>query len=465
MLLATVKLRLNCVSGNVCVVQIGNDHRERQAYRLIFTKSELESMRRHPALIIQLALDPPLVEDGETFRWRVDPIEVTDDLKIVPRGPGVLCRDDVEASREISRLQKEIIDELNERPIAGKQTVFARVIGVQRAEVECILLSQLPKGNQNKFEVTVKDLPSDKAFVDIGQARWQSMDGSDQAALAIMRSHKNLVQAYRVICFDSPVKCRDGKQRRWAVERLLADQQQNPIRVLKRELFPNESEAIACFEKYRKAIPEERQRLTSKPVSNNPKEESENNQLQALRRFARTLDPKAKAGHERRIAEILAERAERNAESLAKQTKSDHEIEQLAAAQRILFKNLFPEFYQIKETRAGLSNEQRKEQMRRALAVDCKRLKITSPFNHGFTIDDDFLRRLNKAARARTPAKPHEIEVVLNWVAKKYNSLDAKMRAKAVSEAVGIPVAAANLKRTVARRYRLKAKLNGRIVK
>ena len=95
------------------------------------------------------------------------------------------------------------------------------------------------------------------------------------------------------------------------------------------------------------------------------------------------------------------------------------------------------------------------------MRVDCARLGIVSPFNN-FALDGALAKRVARAMQARSPAKPEQIEAVLNWIARDYQTMREKDWTAEISKRINAPVKSAGLGETISKKFGLKSKLKGR---
>lgn len=411
-----------------------------------------------------LPLVPPIEKDGETFPFVVLPVEVTEDLQVRQNGQDIICRNEAEARETAKLLAEKARQQLAEKPTACDVLEIAEIIRGEEISVNIIPLSILLKAASQPR--SIENPPPDKDFLDIGHAHWKQPDGNVNAGLTTIHEHTPFIEAYRLCRYHQQFVA-DEKPWPYGVERIRMKEDKDVMEVCdgKRWLFDRETEARAHFSKCKAGIPEERNRLLNRPRKT-AHEQQEDWQLEQIQKLIDTAhDSESKAAHQRRKHEILAARSERERECAEARRVAEQSEAALARSREILFAELFPDFHAVKARLRNCPSDDLskwKEEMRRALKVDCRRLKIPSPFNHHFTIDDEFVKRLTAAQRAKSPARAEDIEAVLNWAAKGYEEMKPEAVAEKISDVAGCELDPANFKRRRSRKFRLFAKHKGR---
>jgi hypothetical protein len=434
-----------------------------RSVKLSFKRDDFMKMRGG-TFYMALPLVPPIEKDGEKFPFVVLPVEVTEDLQIKQNGRDIICRNEAEARETAKLLIEEAQQELAEKPTPCDVLEMAEIIRGDEILVDVIPLTALPKADSQLL--SVENPPPDKDFLDIGHAHWKQSDGSVSAGLTTIREHTPFIEAYRLCRYHQPYP---AGEKLWAfgVERIRMKEDETVTEVCygKRWLFDTEVEARDHFNKYKAGIADERNLLLNRPRKT-AQEQQEDWRLEQIQKLIDAAhDPQTRAAHQRHKQEIFDARRERERQRDEARRLAEESEASLARSRESLFANLFPDFHAAKANRKNYPNENLsrwKEEMRRALAVDCRRLKIPSPFNHHFTANDEFVRRLTAAQKAKSPARAEDIEAVLNWAAKRYDEMKPKDVAEKISDVADCKLNPANFKRHRTRKLRLFAKHKGR---
>lgn len=419
---------------------------------------------RGGTLYMVLPLVPPIEKDGEKFPFVVLPVEVTEDLQIKQNGQDIICRNEAEARETAKLLVEKTRQQLAEKPTPCDVLEMVEIIRGNEILVNIIPLTTLPKAASQSLPV--ENLPPDKDFLDIGHAHWKQPDGSVNAGLTTIREHTPFIEAYRLCRYHQPYSA-DEKLWPYGVERIRMKEDKTVTEVCygKRWLFDTEAEARDRFNKCKAGIPDERNLLLNRPRKT-AQEQQEDWRLEQIQHLIDAAhDPQSKAAHQRHKQEILDARRERERQRAEARRLTEESEAALAHSREILFADLFPDFHAAKASRTNYPSDDLskwKEEMRRALAVDCRRLKIPSPFNHHFTTDDEFVKRLTAAQKAKTPARAEDIEAVLNWAAKGYAEMKPENVAEKISHVADCKLNPVNFKRRRTRKFRLFAKHKGR---
>jgi hypothetical protein len=432
-----------------------------QSIKLTFKRDELVKMRGEDHCLV-MPLPSPIKKDGEIWSFVVVPVAVTDDLQMKQNGQDILCRNEAEAHQIAKSLVEKIQRQLAEQPTPCDVLEIVEIIHGDEILVDIIPLTTLPEASGQSG--AVEDASPDPDFLDIGHSHWAQPDGSFNAGLTTIREHSHFIEAYRLCRYHQPYPANNNL---WCygVERIRMklDGTVSAVCYGKRWLYNTEIEAREMFTKCKAGIPQECDTLLNRPQKS-AQARLEDHQLTEIQGLIdRAHDPVAKGAHLRRKQEIL--QARREGERAIVQNGPDVSEAENMRSREILFSELFPDFHalkaRIKHCTPG-DFPKWKEEMRRALAIDCRRLKIPSPFKHHFTIDDEFVRRLTAARSAKSPARAEDIEAVLNWASKGYDQMRSQAVAEAISVATGSKLNPVNFKRRRARKLRLFSKKTGR---
>ena len=431
--------------------------------KLSFNRDDLIKMRGGTFYMV-LPLVPIIEKDGKKFPFVVLPVGVAEDLQLKQNGQDIICRDEAEAHETAKLLVEKARQQLAEKPTLCNVLEIVEIIRGDEILVNIIPLTGLPKASGQS--PAVENLPPDKDFLDIGHAHWKQPDGSVNAGLTTIREHTPFIEAYRLCRYHQPYLA-DEKLWPYGVERIRMKEDRTVTEVCcgERWLFDTEAEARDCFSKCKSGISDERNLLLNRPQKT-AQEQQEDWRLEQIQKFIDAAhDPQSKSAHQRHKQEILDARSERERERAETRRLAEQSEGALAHSRAILFAKLFPDFHAAKARRKNYPSadlSRWKEEMRRALAVDCRRLKIPSPFNHHFTTDDEFVKRLTAAQKAKSPARAEDIEAVLNWVAKGYAEMKPEDVAEKISDVAGCKLNPVNFKRHRTRKLRLFAKHKGR---
>lgn len=426
---------------------------------MTFSRDQLIKMRGSSPYLA-LPLIPTIERDGEKFPYMVIRVEVTNDLEFKPTDERLLCRNEGEARENAKRLCEERNRAEAEKPTPCDVLEVAELIRGQEATVRVLPISQLPKF-AGKAEA-VENKEPDHDFLDIGHVHWEQPGVGVEAGLGTILEHDHFIEAYRLCKYHEPYPMH-GALWPFGVEcvEMKEDGTVKEVRFGKRWVRNTEEEARAVFEKLKAGIPRERDALLNGPKKSK-EEKREDGQLEQIQKLiAAARDRQTRAAHERHRQKILdVRRAREQAQAEASQRTEQQEKERTAAQEK-LFEELFPNLHAVKARLKDCRLEDVpdwKDQMRRALKIDCRRLKISSPFNQ-FIVTDDLVQQLNAARKAKSPARAEDIEVVLNWAAKRYAEMPQAKIARLVSSHSVNP---ASFGKRLTRKFGLKSNLKGR---
>jgi hypothetical protein len=437
------------------------DSIERRGMKMNIGREDLVKIREGKVRQIVGEVIPPIQKDGNTFTFVVLPVKVDQNLKLQQMGRGiVLCQNEAQARETAKNLNDEILRQQPEPAAPCDVLESVEIIRGHEIVVDIIPLPSLPQAAGQSG--SVEEIPPDREFLDIGHAHWKQPDGTVNAGLTTIREHTSFVESYRLCKYHQPYPS-DGKLWPYGVERIRNAENGTEIEVEygNRWLFATEIEAHQNFEERKTGIHKEREKLLNRPQKTQ-QELLEDRQLEQIQAYIdRAGDQQTKAAHQRQKQVILDARRDRENELGQARCVRERSEAETAHAREILFAELFPDLHKVKAQRERsppADLHQWKEKMRRALKIDCRRLKIPSPFNE-FIVTDELVHRLNAARKAKSPARAEDIEVVLNWVAKGYANMKQSEVAKRVSPQ---PVDPKNFGKRLTRKFRLRSKLKGR---
>jgi hypothetical protein len=417
-----------------------------------------------------MKLDKPIERNGEKFGWFVYPVKFTPMGKTVNLGKQIFCRNEIETNAERDRLlamfkqeQEDRKRAETERPIPGEVLKTVEVIRGQELRIEAIPVSILP--HVKGADVSASELPPDEPFIDIVHAYWRGADGSGQAALSVARDAHEFIKVFRLIRYARPVE-HDGKLFSFGVELAECDVQLNALRVTERHFCATHQEAEESFKEKQAEAPKLRAVLLQQ-LPKSPQEQQECVQIQQVQALAdKTHAPAAKAGHLKVISRIRDQQRERQRIKMEADEEKARLEKQQHAAFALLIGQYFPTVKEVKarmKVVAGREVPEWKEELRRAMRVDCARLGIVSPFNN-FALDGALAEEVARAMQAKSPVKPDQVEAVLNWIANGYEAMPEEEWTAEVANHINLRVSPAGLAKTISKKFGLKSKLKGRPV-
>jgi hypothetical protein len=438
--------------------EVKQEDTEECGVKLQVSRRELEAVRGQEAVVMKWQPPEPEVVNGESFPFRVDKVRVLDDLRIESLGESVLCRTEEEAVREGDRLWKEQMS----KPQSCEVLDWKNITAGQHLTITMFPITQL---------LTIKEKSkgggepwAQENFKEIMQVSFVSQAGTGQLGLSFATDFGRFTEVYRVVNYVKAVPV-FGVAHFFGVERAELDEMQVPMRLLERNLFQTEEEAKSVFKRACENIPWVAAERAGASAEKIQALRAEAEQIRAIQAFVdKAHHPVAKARHQERILKIIRERAEKEAREIAAKAAEAKRNDEMTRANSILMKELFPDLYKVKERWGGVAAKDMSkylDEMRKGLAIDCRRLGMGDPFG-GLPSDHDFVSRLVSAHKAKSPVKAAQIEAVLNSRAKGYENMPEEEWTLAVERVVGEGVSRGGLARTISEKFGLRSNLKGR---